>query len=506
GTAPAQPAGPGKKSDNLKAGAEARLLRFPAIHDKEIVFTCAGDLYTVPLAGGLPQPLPLPRGGFCSFSPDDKKLAYNRVFREFRTWKRYRGGMADDVWVYDFETKKTENLTDNPAQDIMPMWHGNRIYYLSDRGPNGRMNLYVTDLADKKARRLTNFTDFDIKFPSLGDRAIVFENAGWLYRFDLQTEKYEKVPVRILEDRAGARNTLTNVSKNVTNYEISPDGKYALFGARGEVFTVPATKPGQTRNLTNTSGVHERNSKWSPDGKHIAFVSDATGEDEIYVTSPDGLSPPRQLTTGADTYKYEVHWSPDSKKLLWSDKKLRLQYVEVESKAVKQVTKAKEWEIRDAVWSPDSRWVAWSQQEPNDLSQVYMHSLEQGKTFPVTEGRFGSSGPAFSGDGKYLFFVSGRDFNPQYSAVEWNYAYQNMERVYLVTLSKGTPSPFRPKPEEAAAKPTQAKPGEAKPKEVALKVDTDGLSERILQLPVQAARYRNLASVGGTVYYLRGGR
>jgi tricorn protease len=172
------------------------------------------------------------------------------------------------------------------------------------------------------------------------------------------------------------------------------------------------------------------------------------------------------------------------------------------------VTQAKDWEIRDEVWSPDSRWVAWSQEEPNDLSQVYLHSLEQGKTFRVTEGRFGCQGPAFSGDGKYLFFVSGRDFNPSYSAVEWNYSYRNMERVYLVTLAKDTPSPFRPKPEEpTAAKPAEpkkeAKPAEAKPKDVPLKVDTDGLSERILQLPVQPARYRSLASVGSTVYYLR---
>ena len=191
-----------------------------------------GQLYLVPLKGGLAEPLPLPRGGFASYSPDDTKLAYNRVFREFRTWKRYRGGMADDVWIYDFKTKKTENLTQNAAQDIMPMWHGQRIYYLSDRDSSRRMNLFVTDLTDHTTRQLTEFRDFDIKFPSLGDKAIVFENGGWIYRFDLAGEKAEKVPIRILEDRESARAGLTNVSKNVTNYEISPDGKRALFGAR----------------------------------------------------------------------------------------------------------------------------------------------------------------------------------------------------------------------------------------------------------------------------------
>ena len=459
-----------------------------------------GQLYLVPLAGGLAEPLPLPRGGFASYSPDDSKLAYNRVFREFRTWKRYRGGMADDVWIYDFATKKTENITQNAAQDILPMWHGERIYYVSDRDSSRRMNLFVTDLADRTARQLTKLTDFDIKFPSLGDRAIVFENGGWIYRFDLASEKCEKVPIRILEDRAAARGELANVGKNVTNYEISPDGKRALFGARGDVFTVPA-KEGRTRNLTNTSGVHERNSKWSPDGKLIAYVSDASGEDEIYAIAPDGTGSPRQLTTGGDTYKYEIHWSPDSKKILWADKKLRVQYVEVETKTVKKIAQAKVWEIRDAVWSPDSRWVAYSQQEREGMSRVYLFSLETGKTFAVTDGWFTSSQPAFSSDGKYLFFVSQRDFNPIYSATEWNHAYRDMARIYLVTLAKATPSPFRPRSDDIA----EPKADETKPKELVLKVDTDGLSERVLQLPIQPANYRNLASVGGILYYIRQG-
>jgi tricorn protease len=472
-----------------------------------------GQLYKVPVGGGLAEELPLPRGGFCSFSPDGKRIAYNRVFREFRTWKRYRGGMADDVWLHDFTTKKTVNLTNDPAQDVFPMWHKEKIYFLSDRGPAGRMNLYVTDSEGGKARQLTHFKDFDVKFPSLGDKAIVFEDGGWIYKFDLESEKAKKVRIRILEDRAVARTKLHDASKEVTNYEISHDGKRALFGARGEVFTVPA-KTGPTRNLTNTPGVHERNSKWSPDGKHIAFVSDASGEDEIYLTSPDGGGKPVQLTTKGDTYKYEIVWSPDSKKILWTDKKLRICYVDVETKKVTQAAKAKMWEVHDAVWSPDSKWIAYSQQEPEALARVYLYSLATRKNTPVSEERHAAGQPAFSGDGKYLFFVSARDFNPIFSSTEWNHAYRDMSRIYVSLLAKATPSPFRPRGEDddkEAAKPGPDKPGSGNPgsgKAAAppeVKVDLEGIEERILRLPVKAANYRNLQSVGSSVYYLRQG-
>ncbi len=460
-----------------------------------------GQLYTIKIDGGWPEPLPLPRGGFCSYSPDDSKLAFNRIFREFRTWKRYRGGMADNVWVYDFKTKQTVNITESDSQNIIPMWHGDKIYFLSDRDANKRMNLYVCDVPEKKTRQLTNFSEFDIKFPTLGDKAIVFEYGGWIYRFDLTTEKAERVPIRILEDRAAARGGLVNVSKNVTNYEISPDGKRALFGARGDVFTVPA-KDGPTRNLTNTSGVHERNSRWSPDGKLIAFVSDASGEDEINVLAPDGKDTPKQLTTDGDTYKYGISWSPDSKKILWTDKKLRIQFVDVATKKVTTVAKAKNWEVHDAVWSPDSRWIAYSQEEANDLSKIYLYSVEQNKTFAVTDDNYSAHAPVFSGDGKYLFFVSNRDFNPIYSATEWNHAYRDMARLYFVTLAKETPSPFKPRSDETGDTPKAEEPAK---KDAPIKVDPDGIQERLFSLPGPAANYTNLSSVGSSVYYLRRG-
>lgn len=468
-----------------------------------------GDLLLASVDGGLPERLPLPRGGFCSYSPDQKKLAYNRVFREFRTWKRYRGGQADDVWIYDFESKQTINATRNPAQDIFPMWAGNSIYFISDRDDNKRFNLYVYEVSTRKTQKLTHFTEYDIKFPSLGDSAIVFENGGYIYRFDLKSRTAEKIPVRIAEDQVGGRGGWIDVSKQVTNYEIAPDGSRALLGAHGEIFTVPA-KHGNTRNLTNSSGVHERASKWSPDGRWIAYISDASGEDEIYIVPQDGSGPARQLTRGADTYKFSLLWSPDSGKVLWSDKKLRLQCVDIASGTVTLVAQARAFEIADYTWAPDSRWIAYTQPEEQKLPTIYIYSLQSRETMAATDGWFESGSPAFSADGKLLFFVSNRTFNPVYGQTEFNYSYRDMAKIYLLTLTRETQSPFEPKSDEVKIKeeagaPAKEKNGagktEAPPQAVEVRIDADGLQGRIAELPVSAAAYEHLTSVGSKLYY-----
>jgi tricorn protease len=481
-----------------------------------------GQLYLAAVGGGTPEQLPLPRGGFCSFSPDGNQLAYNRVFREFRTWKRYRGGMADDIWIYDFATRKTENITNNPALDIIPMWKGERIYFLSDRNEKERLNIYSYDLRTKETRQLTNFADFDIKFPSLGPGAIVFENGGYIYRFDLASEKTEKVPILIADDMASGRSKIVKVSEMVTNYEISPDGKRALFGARGEVFTVPA-QFGNTRNLTNSSGIHERNSKWSPDGRWIAFISDRSGEDEIYLIAQDGQGNPQQLTKNADTYKYQIYWSPDSKKILWGDKKLRLNYVDIEKKEVVEVARAEAWEITQYCWSPDSRWIAYAKPEVEEINKIYIYSLEAKKSFEVTDNWYSSSEPCFSSDGKYLFFVSDRDFRPVYSSTEFNHAYLSMSRIYFVTLAADTKSPFEPKSDEVSLKAQSVPEKESgakaakddkaqaagqesvEKKELPVRVDTEGLAQRIIGLPIEVARYWQISSVGDKIYYMKRG-
>jgi len=497
-----------------------------------------GDLTIAKLSGGIPETLPLPRGGWCSYSPDGKQLAYNRVFREFRTWKRYRGGQADEIWLYDFATKATTKLTDDLAQDIFPMWKGDRIYFVSERDANRQANLYVHDTKSKQTRQLTQFTEFAVKFPSLGDNAIVFENGGFIHRFDLKSEKAEKIVIEIKEDFAIGRSGVRDVSKETTAWDIAPDGSRAVIGARGDVFSVPA-KNGPTRNLTHTPGIHERNATWSPDGRWIAYVSDQSGEDEIWLRPQDGSGEARQLTSNADTYKYAPLWSPDSKHLAWGDKKNRLQFVTVESKAVTPVTQSDSSELHDFAWSPDSQWLTFTKPESRRFPNVQIYGLEAKNTVTVTDGWFDVGSPEFSNDGKYLFFVSERSFNPTYGSTEWNHIYSDLQRIYLVTLAEDTKSPFAPKsdevkikddkkeekpkntPPDVKADEKEAKKDDPKPddkaeakkdadkkdeKKVVVKIDADGLQQRITVLAPGASGYGSLNSVGDKLYYQKKGK
>lgn len=461
-----------------------------------------GHLFSVNVDGGLSEQIPLPRGGFCSFSPDGSKIAYNRVFREFRTWKRYRGGQADDIWIYDFKDKTTINITNDPSQDIIPMWYGNKVYFISDR--DSKMNLYSYDFNTKETKKHTSFTEFDIKFPSIGNNAIAFENGGFTYLFDLKTEEAKRLSININEDFSIGRGGIIDVSKNVTNYEISPDGKRALFGARGEVFTVPV-KDGPTRNLTNSSDVHERNSKWSPDGKWIAYISDATGEDEIYIVQQDGLGTPVQLTKNSSNYKYSILWSPDSKKILWNDRAQTLHYVDVESKKVVKVDEAEAFEFNSFSWSPDSRWIVYSKPEVETFSKLYLYSVDDAKTTPITDGWHDAFGAEFSEDGEYIYFVSQRNFSPTYGQTEWNHIYTDMMKIYLVTLTKDTKSPFEPKSDEVAIKSDSKEEKKDEKKElkteVKVKVDFDGIMDRVAEVTPSAGFYWGLTSAGNKLYY-----
>ncbi len=461
-----------------------------------------GELYLVNINGGMPEQVPVPEGGWISYSDDGERFVYNRVFREFRTWKYYEGGMADDVWLHDLSDRSTVNLTENQSQDVFPMWVDDKVYFVSDR--DGRANLFVYDLGSEQTRKVTHFEDFDIKFPSLGDDAIIFENGGYLYLFELDTEAVERLEIKIAEDLAMGRDQHKDASEMIRSASLAPDGSRIAFGARGDVWSVPASS-GITRNLTETSGVHERNVAWSPDGRYIAYISDETGEDEIYMRSQCGREEPVQLTSDADTYKYSLSWSPDSEKIMWSDKKLRLQYVDIGSKEVTLVDQAESGEIRQYDWSPDGRWITYTRPELEHYNRIFVFDTESQDGFPVTDGWYVSSSPSFCDQGKYLFFVSNRDFNPIYSRVEWNFAYSAMSRIYFVTLREDVPSFLEHRNDEVKLDDNSNGGGRSgNNEELRVEIDRENIKNRIADLPVDVANYGNIQTVGNNIYYMKG--
>ena len=456
-----------------------------------------GRLYTVNKEGGLSEAIPLPEGGFCSYSPDGKKFAYNRVMREFRTWKYYKGGMADDIWVYDAAAKKVENITNNEAQDIFPMWIGNEIYFLSDR--DHTMNLFVYNTQTKQTSKVTNFTEYDCKFPSCYGKTIVFENGGYLYKLDANQKKAEKVNVTLAADNIFARTELKQGSDYITAASLSPKGERMVITARGEVFNVPTDK-GVIKNLTRTPGAHEREAQWSPDGKSIVYISDQTGETELYLQPADG-GEATQLTKNNDTYIRSFEWSPDAQKIVYTDRKNRINLLDVATKQVTTLDQNLLGEARGVTFSPDSKWLTYSRTSENQVTRVYVYDIAGKKEHAVTDKWYDSSSPVFSTDGKYLVFTSNRDFNPIYSQTEWNHAYTNMGGIYLALLANDTPSPFLEQDDqlkEGGAEP--AKKEEAKGA-VNVRIDFEGLSDRTVKLPLAGGRYANLYSDGEAVYY-----
>ncbi|MCR5245009.1 MAG: PDZ domain-containing protein [Bacteroidales bacterium] len=456
-----------------------------------------GKLWKVKPDGSMPEALPLPSGGFCSYSPDGSKLAYNRVMREFRTWKYYRGGMADEVWIYDGKSVKA--ITDSPAQDIFPMWIGNEIYFASDRDMT--MNLFVYDTVSGNTSKVTAFDDFDVKFPSTDGKSIVFENGGYIYRLDPATKKAVKVNVSLSSDLVYARAERRDLSRSVRAASPSPDGSRVAVTARGEVFDVPAAE-GVTRNISRSPASNDRGASWSPDGKYIAWIGDSTGETELYLYTVAEGGVAKQLTKGNDTYIRSFQWAPDSRHLLYTDRANRIVEVALDG-AKRTVMQNPNAEFRDVVYSPDSKWLAYSRPAANQFGVVYVYNLASSKEYPVTAGWYDSGMPQFSSDGKYLIFTAGTEMNPIYSRIEWDYAMTDMNATYMAMLAKDTPSPLLPSdgtlaeapkaPEKPAAdKPAKgsksAKPAADKPEKPAVEVviDPEGLQERVVKLPFKA--------------------
>ena len=505
-------------------------------------------LFTVGLNGGMPEELPLPAAGLTSYSPDGTKIAYNRISTEFRTWKRYRGGWQQFVSIYDLKNNQYEEVPHSDATDAFPMWHGNAIYFDSDR--DEVMNLYRYDLGSKKIKQLTNYKEYDVKWPSLGggnDPAIVYENGGYLYSFDLKSEKATLIPISVESDLTLTRPSYIKAERFINSFSLSPSGSRALFGARGEIFTAPAKK-GDVRNLTNTPGVRELWPTWSPDGKWIAYFSDRTGEYELYVRPQDGVGEERRITRDGAAYRYGPAWSPDSTKILFGEKTLKLFYANVSDGKPVLIAQSRNGGINDYDWSPDSKWVAYARANDNQFPQIHLYSLDKQQSYPLGNGMTPDSSPVFDLNGKYLYFFSDRNLAPTFSNFELSFNYNNTTGIYAVTLAADTPSPFAPESDEekgAAAKegpkpplppgaggsgergkpgtgggdPTAAKPAEPATPEAAkteppkeepkkddikpIKIDIENISRRVVNIPIPPGSYNGLVAGKDRIFYMQ---
>ena len=479
-------------------------------------------LYNVPTTGGLPEVLPVPYGEFGSISPDGTTLAYMPLSRDFRTWKRYRGGTAPEIWLFGLSDFQAKNLTHNTANDGQPMWHGSTLYFLSDRDANLRANIWAYELDTDTVRQVTSFEDFDIHFPAIGPDDLVFENGGRLYVMDLATETAEPIDVKVITDRATLRPRPVKVGDRLTDVDISPSGKRAVLAARGEIFSLPA-EHGVVRNLTRTSAFAERHPAWSPDGKTLAYFSDRTGEYELSFRPADGSGEEKTLTELGPGYRYTPMWSPDSKKIIFIDNLQVIHLYDIDSGSLTEVDQGL-WMTHGALdgfevsWSADSRWIAYSRGLENRQNAVFLHDTETDERHQVTSGFVESYAPAFDPEGKYLYYLSDRTFEPIYSSFERTWIYTNPTNIVAVPLRVDVASPLAPRNDVEDNGEDEAEQGEEnddkkgkdekkdddKPKKAeSVKIDLEGFEARAVVLPPDAGLYRGLAAVKGKVLYQR---
>jgi tricorn protease len=482
------------------------------------------ELFLVGLEGGLEEKLPLPMGFEAAFSPGGDRLAYVPLSRAFAAWKRYRGGQATPIWIASLSNSQIEKIPRETSNDYCPMWVDDKIYFLSDR--TEPVTLYSYDTKTKKVSQAAQNTGMDFKSASAGPGAIVIEQFGQIQLYDTNTSKLTPLKITIAGDIAEMRPKYVNVSQRLTNAHISPTGVRALFEARGEILTVPAEK-GDTRNLTTTPGVMERDPAWSPDGQWIAYFSDESGEYELHVRDSMGRSEAKKIRLEQKpTFYFLPRWSPDSKKIAYQDTHLNTWYVDIDDRKPIKIDKDRYLfppNQRIPVWSPDSKWIAYSKRLPNYLSTIFLYSLADGKSHQLTDGLSDARYPVFDKDGKHLYFTASTDSGPSLEPDLRSATRTPSRSIYIVVLAKTDPSPFAPESdEERITKPGEEKKpeppkteatGEEPPKPPApsspaarvpdVRIDLDKISQRILAMPMPARGYFGL-QVGraGTLFAL----
>ncbi len=478
------------------------------------------EAFAVPVAGGMPTKLPIDNAvGLMTYGPDGNSIAYNRIFRNFRTWKRYNGGLAQQVFTYDFTTRKLAQITDWSGTNTSPMWVGDKIYYLSDQDEHRRANIWCMDLATHKTHEVTHFTDYDIDFPAYGSGAIAFQQGGRLFLLTLGDEQVHPIDISVPDDGlrtrihdADVRDMLRpkDMAEQV-DYALSPNGKRALFSARGDLFSVPA-EHGPTRNLTATQGADEDHPAWSPDGKTVAYTTDSSGTPQIAIRPAEG-GPEKLLTSFKDGYLYGPVWSPDGKTLAFSDGAHRLWTVTTAGGAPTQLAQDRLQEIHDQAFSPDGLWLAYSLSAHGEERRrdLYLTELKTGKTTRLGAGDSTDSNPAWSPDGKYLFFASSRNENTVPSDTELDFAVLKSSGIYAIPLAAATPSPLAPRSDEGAAadpdkkdsdKPKAGKPPHPPSPIAPMRIDLDGLMTRAVAVPIDPANIAQIDAIDGKLIYL----
>ena len=467
-----------------------------------------GQFFTVPVTGGWPTKLPLPSVFKGSYSPDGRFIAYNPQREAFRQWKNYRGGTASRIWIYDTDDHSVDEIPqpDGRSNDIDAAWIGDTVYFLSDRG--GEFNLFSFDRASGELEQLTNHNDYPIIDAQAGGGVVVYEQAGALHLFDPSTGESSRLKIGVAADLIETRSRFASSDRFIRDADISPTGSRAVFGYRGEIVTAPAKK-GDPRVITKTPGVHERSPAWSPDGATIAYFSDASGEVALHIAPQNGRGEPVIYELEGSGFYEDLKWSPDGTRLSYSDNSWTIWVLDVAdgiqipvaSEAVYGPVKTQHHN-----WSPDSKWLVYTRNTPTYLQQVWLWSVDENQSYEVTDGLSDVGEPCFDGGGKYLWFTGSTDAGPVRSWFAMSNADMEMSNsLYLAVLAADEPSPLAAESDEEEGEPDEADDENTdETDEVVVRIDLDGLDQRILAVPLGSASYSNLQSAStGSLHYLK---
>jgi tricorn protease len=462
------------------------------------------NLFKVEATGGPAERLPMPEAGAGDYSADGYKIVYSPQFRDFRPEKRYAGGQANDLYIFDLKTYDVKKIAADTHADRDPMWIGNTIFYTSDR--DGHFNFYAYDMGSAKTTQVTTNKQWDVRWPSSDNESrIVYELNGELQVMDAKSRKSSPISITVPDDGLWKRPSRINVAQNLEDFSLSPKGERALFCARGDIFTLPIEK-GPTRNLTRSSGAHDKWPRWSPDGSQIAFISDMSGEEQVYTIAQDGSSAAVQLTTEHKAMLYEPEWSADGKRLAYSDKDGKIYVLTIADKKVTQIADSTRGQVRDYSWSPRGNFLAFSLPNANGFNSVYIWSANDNQLRKVTDPTFSANSPAWDPQGNYIYYLSTREFAPLISNVEFNYAGNRNTGIFATTLRKDVKHPFPAESDEVTITKEDAPKEAAKPPAppTDLTIDFDGIVGRAARVPVAPNNYFGLSAKQGHLIYFVG--